>query len=279
MLNYPSRTLKRGISLVELSIVLVIIGLLVSGVTYGIRLIEQARLNGVISDFQRYKVAFSSYQEIYGAYAGDDDRAEARWGATTCGVAANDCDGNGDDRVSYKVETGTATAEGVSAWRHLELGGFLNGFKIKQPSATAKPSVGPGGNNIPESKVGRHVGYFFADNAPRNPIAGTAATDSTLFNAKMAIYIGKFPGGLSTSSTTGTLQTSPMEGALRPDQAEYLSRKVAFGNPLDGQLRATGSLAETTNYKCLASSTGDTFKGCDDEGLHCIVGYRVVDLA
>lgn len=48
--NYKNQMKKTGFSLVELSIVIIIIGLLIVAATSGKGIIEQARLKGVVAD-------------------------------------------------------------------------------------------------------------------------------------------------------------------------------------------------------------------------------------
>ncbi|MDR0571490.1 MAG: prepilin-type N-terminal cleavage/methylation domain-containing protein, partial [Rickettsiales bacterium] len=48
----------KAFSLIELSIVLIIMGLLVAGITGGAALIKSAQLRVLITEFQNYRVAF-----------------------------------------------------------------------------------------------------------------------------------------------------------------------------------------------------------------------------
>lgn len=51
--------MKKGFSLVELSIVLIIIGLLIAGVSSGSKLIKQARINSLINELNELKNSFN----------------------------------------------------------------------------------------------------------------------------------------------------------------------------------------------------------------------------
>jgi len=105
---------KQGFSLVELSIVLVILGLLVGGVLSGQSLIRAAELRKYITLQDRYRTALLSFRDKYFALPGDMTNATAFWGAksaTNClnnaGAAVNTatgtCDGNGDGNIYYQA--------------------------------------------------------------------------------------------------------------------------------------------------------------------------------
>jgi len=71
MINTNKRS--EGFSLIELSIVLIIIGLLVAGVTGGAKLIKTAQLRNVISESRNYKMAVNAYYALKDTIPGDDD--------------------------------------------------------------------------------------------------------------------------------------------------------------------------------------------------------------
>lgn len=56
----------RAFTLVELSIVLVIIGLLVGGVLAGTSMLKQSELQTVISDYTKYSTAIAQFTQQYG---------------------------------------------------------------------------------------------------------------------------------------------------------------------------------------------------------------------
>ena len=84
---------KSGFSLVELSIVIIIIGLLFVGVSGGSKLIKSAKLNKIMRDISAVDTSFLAFLQAYDAYPGDFKDATTFWGDT--GVA----DGNGDGKI------------------------------------------------------------------------------------------------------------------------------------------------------------------------------------
>jgi prepilin-type N-terminal cleavage/methylation domain-containing protein len=62
---------QKGFTLIELSIVLVVIGLIVSGITSGASLIKQATLRSVIAEVRNYQLSINTFVLTYGALPGD----------------------------------------------------------------------------------------------------------------------------------------------------------------------------------------------------------------
>ena len=64
---------KKGFSLIEMSIVLIIIGLLTSGIVGGTSLIESARIRAVINEVKDIQTSFFTFWGINGRVLGDID--------------------------------------------------------------------------------------------------------------------------------------------------------------------------------------------------------------
>lgn len=157
----------RAFSLVELSIVLVILGLLTGGILAGQSLIRAAELRAIPSELNRYVTATQIFRDKYMALPGDMPNAVRFWGAqaggTTDGVDATcaalthtspatgpaTCNGNGNGIVS--------NSEAFRYWHHLANAGLIEG--------TYAGVGGPAGNfhartgwNVPASRVS-NVGW------------------------------------------------------------------------------------------------------------------------
>jgi prepilin-type N-terminal cleavage/methylation domain-containing protein len=115
---------ERGFTLVELSIVLVIIGLLIGAVLKGQELIDSARMKSQMTQLQSYKTAASIFRDRYNGIPGDYNGAEERFGATTdggFGIADGDADG------LIEANAG-GTAEDEQFWAHLVATEMLTGI-------------------------------------------------------------------------------------------------------------------------------------------------------
>lgn len=143
-----------GFSLVELSIVLVILGLLVGGILAGQSLIRASELRAVGTEYNRWITATNAFKDKYFGLPGDLSNAVSFWGQSTAcgGSAANGtCNGNGDGTFTVPAATGQ-TGEIFQYWRHLALAGLIEGnYTGVADNGSALHSTF--GVNIPGSKL------------------------------------------------------------------------------------------------------------------------------
>lgn len=115
---------NKGFTLLELSIVIVIIGLIVAGISAGQSLVKQANIRSQISQIQSFELAFNSFILQYNAIPGDFNNANAYWGSD--GV-----DGDGDKRIEgaaggWEGDNGDRNGEKIEFFRHLFLAGITS---------------------------------------------------------------------------------------------------------------------------------------------------------
>ncbi|MBI4849613.1 MAG: type II secretion system protein [Nitrospirae bacterium] len=118
---------EKGFTLIELSIVMIIIGLLIGAVLKGQAMIDDAKNKRLMNDIQGISVAYFSYLDKYNAFPGDDPGANARWGSVAAG------DGNGQIGGAELTPGG----ESQEAWQALRFAGLLSG----DPNATGPASL------------------------------------------------------------------------------------------------------------------------------------------
>lgn len=84
---------QRAFTLIELSIVLVIIGLVVAGVLVGRDLIRAAAIRATIAEVEKYNTAVNTFKGSYGFMPGDMNAAEAaKVGLTRTGTGCEEVD-------------------------------------------------------------------------------------------------------------------------------------------------------------------------------------------
>lgn len=143
-------------SLVELSIVLVILGLLTGGILSGQSLIRAAELRAVTTTFQAYQSALHGFQDKYSAIPGDMNNAERFWGTDPDGCPTHSvrvkkketCNGNGDGRLT--------DAEGFRFWQQLANAGLIEGSYTGVSGDTGTHAIV--GDNVPVTRISQ-VGF------------------------------------------------------------------------------------------------------------------------
>ncbi len=143
--------LRSGFTLVELSIVLVILGLLVGGVLAGQSLIRSAELRAITTEKNNYVIALNAFKEKYMALPGDMANAYAFWG-TDCGTdsttASTGCNGDGNGLINNY----DAISEGAKAWEHLSRAGLIEGNFDGTGVVTSGAALDVSNTNSPKSK-------------------------------------------------------------------------------------------------------------------------------
>ncbi len=147
----------RGFSLIEMSVIIVILSLLIGGVVSGRNLIEKSKMQSIIKEFDSLNISINNFVSKYEALPGDMSNADKMLGTS------NSCNGDGDNRITSDNPLGLKY-ENACAWAHLSASGLLSGhFKHDYignhvPGATI---VTPG-LDVPESKFSG--GVFFLHN-------------------------------------------------------------------------------------------------------------------
>jgi prepilin-type N-terminal cleavage/methylation domain-containing protein len=231
---------KEGFTLIELSIVLVIIGLLVGGVLVGQDMIKAAELRALISQIEKYNTAINTFQNKYNAKPGDITAKAAGQAAqfglsyeTILGGNVGHGDGNG------LIEGGAAGAtnlvgETLYLWKHLGEANLVDGsYGIVGSSAPDSPDTTgtPSGavtnvqQSLPASKL--------------KPAGSIVVYSEASFNYYQVTPI--------TGITTAGAYSFGGSG-MTPVQAYNIDAKIDDGAPMTGTVlaRALGNGAKAS---------------------------------
>lgn len=238
------RRSEAGFTLVELSIVLVIIGLIVGGVLAGQDMIKAAEIRATISQVEEFNTATNTFRDKFRALPGDIAQAAAQnfglfdaanRAAATRNVNQNgllECNGTGCGAG------GTAPAlirnfggETALYWRDLSAKNLIENSLQTANGTVAGGAAGnitPGGaadmfNYLPEAKMDK--GNYL-----------------TVFSAAGRNYF-QLTGITSISSAAGAYTLS---NALTAQDAFNIDAKMDDGKPRTGTVRALNSTAATS---------------------------------
>lgn len=190
--NYSGRMKCRsGFSLVELSIVLVILGLLTGGILAGQSLIRASELRAVSTEHDRFITARSAFRDKYFQLPGDLNNAFAFWGAT-CGTNATTmstgCNGDGDGTIES-----SGVSEDVKVWEHLSRAGIIEGSYDGTGTDLGGGYISSTPTNSPSSKFSQGI-WLMTDATVSGNVAGGSSTTSYLtlagYDAAIAPYVG-----------------------------------------------------------------------------------------
>lgn len=249
---------QSGFSLVELSIVLVILGLLVGGVLAGQSLIRAAEVRAVSTEYSRLSAAIMTFRDKYFALPGDITNATAFWGGglascqNTVGTGTATCNGDGDGFIDYwNYSTGTAVDshfEGVRVWQHLANAGLVEGRYTGADAVSGGlidlvPDV-----NVPRSKIGD---MWYVYSAPTPSFRNWAPNISGNFLA-----------------IAGTTTTDPL---LSTTEAWNIDTKLDDGKPYTGLFQDIRNESVATQYtpNCTTTQTTSADYNLTVSGLNC----------
>lgn len=136
-------------TLIELSIVLVIIGLIVGGVLVGRDLIASSQIRAQVTQIEKIQTSMNTFRVKFSCIPGDCNTATTWLGATgPAGEAINNGNGNGNiDYSSYS----SVTHEGLNVFQQLSAARLVDGvFQANTPLNVAMiPNI------FPRDKIGR----------------------------------------------------------------------------------------------------------------------------
>ncbi|PIR38134.1 MAG: hypothetical protein COV35_07090 [Alphaproteobacteria bacterium CG11_big_fil_rev_8_21_14_0_20_39_49] len=250
---------EKGFTLIELSIVIVLIGLIVAGVVGGQALVQQAQVRIIINDYSKYSAAINTFYLEYNSKPGDMRNAFDYWGSN-CSLAgtAIACNGNGNKEI-HQTTPGLASdrQEAFMAWRHMNLAGILPGMYDGVGNAGNNHEAIPG-VNVPETARGG--GWHISTNSPWMP-----TNHYPVLEQYERMMVGKFR------------VNSYVDFAIfSPSEAHGVDVKLDDGMPLNGQVQSVhGSDFEAVNEQCITGTTLNATYTLSQEGERCILWFNL----
>lgn len=272
---------EQGFTLIELSIVLVIIGLIVGGVLVGQDLIRAAEVRATIAQIEKYNTAVNTFRGKYNALPGDMNASTA----SAFGFAARGANGGqGDGNGVIEGYNGTSAlgyfqaGETLSFWSDLSVGNaatpmninLIDGsFTLYALPTTAAPTItsANASSYYPAAKLGRGNSiYVYSTNgtnyygiAPVTTAAGVVGTLTASMTVSQAYQIDKktddgFPA-------TGNVSATWASGGLAENAAAAIVNAAATGS-----VAATTCYDSTLNVFALSQNNG--------AGANCALSFR-----
>lgn len=128
---------SRGVTLLELAMVLLIIAALTAILTVGLEVVRTAQTRAIIAESDRYIAAIKAFSDKFNQLPGDFTKATTMWGTDTAGGGCPNntfsstakratCDGDGDGAIGSCCPAG-GQQEWYRSWQHLANAGLLDG--------------------------------------------------------------------------------------------------------------------------------------------------------
>jgi type II secretory pathway pseudopilin PulG len=186
---------QAGLSLVEMTIVLVVMGLLVGALLFGQELVVTSRSKAVILQLNELSVAVAAYRDRYRAIPGDDAQAQGRWNLTAVPAAVPSSPGDGRIDGTYNQAAAVPEAESRLFWWHMRQAGFMPGS-----TDPASPAVAA---QQPLNAAGGFVGVTMG------------AGPTTLGLTDLIVCAANLPGKIAIEVDGRLDDGKPNEGSVR----------------------------------------------------------------
>lgn len=246
------RTQKSGFTLIEMSIVLVIIGLIVGGILVGRDLIRAAEVRQTVGQYERFNVAVNTFKGKYNCLPGDCVNA-TQFGFTSIRGTTSQANGDGDGKIngdggSYPNDS--SSTENTNFWVHLMQSKLISDH-VDYPVDTSFFCSGQVGSHSPTSSlVKRNSGscvYTYTS-------GGWWVLSALYLNSASPAYL-QFPGNVYTLSNC-VISGCGGTPVLKTQDSYAIDAKIDDGYPQTGTVRAYKGRINGSFYAPLMGSAG-----------------------
>lgn len=251
------RRAQQAFTLVELSIVLVILGLLVGGILVGQDLIHGSQVKKQITQIEQYRTSTNGFRDKYQGIPGDLRASTSNgFGMVTRSGAAGHGDGSG--LVDGCLANGrNAGCETLLYWTDLTFAGML------------APSVNTATDAVATMSAATVDQYL-----PRGALGRTSVTVYT--NGSMNYF-------QLTSVSSAAAGVYTLASALTPMDAFNIDEKLDDGDPLQGSVQAVGGtnllgvVAVPGATACVSTATDNPYNMVGDNATNtlCQLSLRI----
>jgi|SRR5579871_4870945 len=232
------RSSAGGFTLIEMSIVLVIIGLIVGGILIGRDLISAAAVRAQVAQIGKYNSAANTFRDKFGGLPGDLPAPYAnQFGFQARGLYTGEGDGNGIitgifvDAPNSSFGASEGAGETVMFWVDLSTARLIDGgFNTASANAlsgvvtlTSTPNVSA---YLPQARIGQG-NYLYVWSGGINGSNNAVGDGNNYFGISAAVSISAGCGGCLISTP-----------GLSVTQAYDIDRKVDDGYPQTGRVLA-----------------------------------------
>ncbi len=237
---------NHGFTLIELSIVLVIIGLIVGGILTGQDLIHAATIQKQVKQLQDYQEAFNTFRLKYNCIPGDCGNATTFFGNTD---SFGNTIYNGNDNGQIDTNNGSNyNAPGVNYINCKEMWGAYQQLAAATliDFVPKNPGAGKIGNDMPPLKLNDTTGFVFGASYNFTNTAGRNPDISSYQRGTNWLWLAM----CNTSSSTWDSQCA----IFTAYEAQMIDKKIDDGMPLSGSFFGFGGTIGTPN-DCLNGSS------------------------
>ena len=228
-----------GFTLVELSIVLVIIGLLIGGILAAQSMIGSTKIQSQARQIQQYDIAMQNFQTNYNSIAGDSNLFNSAGNSTNTGCPYSKGDGIVDSCSSSGTQNDvfdSTETESANVWLDLQNSGHLkdNTTYIAYTVANTNPNL-IAAKAIPASKIGTKGSGIILTNEISSMYAFAGQGYYLLANFSY--------GGIGHQLNLGSASTDPITFALTGAEALAIDSKMDDGVGHTGNILTTEDTA------------------------------------